>query len=1576
MKRYGHAIAAVISLLYVIAGWLWIFISDRASTLLLEQSPLDWLNFQTCKGFGFVLFSGLLFYILLRTYIVSYRQAENIYWGLVERSLQGFFIVQDGRIVLTNRAALEMIRYSANQIYALPIWHALKMVCPADRRGLMQNIRALVEGKITSCTQEICFHPRDGHTLWLLILLESITYKGRNAIQFTYLDISDRKSGEQILQRKDRILEAVSFAAEQFLQAGTWTETIQSVIERLGQAAEVSRIYIFRKHNSGQQKTLMSQVYEWTAPGITSQMDNSALQGLDVAKAGFQRWLDNFEKHLPVYGLVRDFPESERSFLFSQGIKSLLCIPIFAENNLWGFVGFDDCLNERHWSKSEIEALEIAASIFESAIGRQRSEIAAERQVRELIVLHKISIAQAEANSIDELLKSVIYIIGEAFYSDNFGVLLLEEDGKTLYQHASYCSVSPTMAPERFPITEGITGRVARSGKPLRIGDVRTCKDYIETMPEVRSELCVPIKIGERIFGVINAESRELNAFSEDDERLLATIASGLANSIEKIRLFESEQVRRREAEMQSRIATAVSASLDLTTVLDTILESIKQVIPYDSASVFLIEKDVVRIMAHHSANRAQEQIVGKTFPLSNPLFDEVRQRRTVLVLEDAQNDPRFKKWGGTNYVHSWMGVPLIVRGEIIGFITADSRQQAAFDQESARLAQTFAYQAATAIQNARLYQQAVQAAERRTVLHRLSQDINFASTNPEETYASIHKAVRELMACDAFLIALKDDVSGGHDLVYLYEGDQRFPSVRLERGQGMTGEVIQKGQTLLVDDVYAEENKNVVHFGSERKVRSILAVPLRIQNKIIGVLSTQSYHRNAYGEEERFLLEMLANHAAVALENSRLFQETRRRLADLETLAQVSKVLSQTLELEPLLQNILQAACRSIPMAEKGSIALLEGHNSLRIYATHGYTDPQVIGTRFEEKGYGILAIQEKRPLLIEDAHAPDVPPYDGQVTEIAAVKSAIIAPMISKEQIIGVLSLDNTSRLAAFNEDDLKLLAAIAGSAALAIENARLFSEVRRRLNELIAINSVSSTLRNVQTLEEMLPALLDETLNALDLQVGSIWLLDQHTGQLNQVEARGWLKQIPKSRLNPGEGIVGHAFATGEVCISDEISTDERVHPENRPLIPPGWGGICVPIGSTGETIGVYLVAVCQPRRLQDDDARLLATFADMAGGAIHRMNLYRNVESQLRRLTALRDVDTAIASSFDLRVTLTILIDNAISRLNVDAAAVLLYNPNSQTLSYAFGRGFRTSYVTRSILRIGEGLPGRAALNRSLIAEPDLPNSPLFHRRELLAGEDFRCYYAVPLIAKGQVKGVLEIFHRSPLTPTPDWLEFLRTLAGQAAIAIDNTQMFDKLQRSNQELIMAYDTTLEGWSKALELRDRETEGHAQRVTELTLELARRMGVPPADLVHIRRGVLLHDIGKMGIPDQILRKTGPLTKEEWEIMRQHPKLAYDLLAPIAYLRPALDIPYCHHEMWNGKGYPRGLKGEEIPIAARIFSVVDVWDALAFDRPYRSAWPREKIIRYIRSQARKRFDPMVADTFLEMIAQSKEKK
>jgi putative nucleotidyltransferase with HDIG domain len=230
--------------------------------------------------------------------------------------------------------------------------------------------------------------------------------------------------------------------------------------------------------------------------------------------------------------------------------------------------------------------------------------------------------------------------------------------------------------------------------------------------------------------------------------------------------------------------------------------------------------------------------------------------------------------------------------------------------------------------------------------------------------------------------------------------------------------------------------------------------------------------------------------------------------------------------------------------------------------------------------------------------------------------------------------------------------------------------------------------------------------------------------------------------------------------------------------------------------------------------------------------------------------------------------------------------------------------------------------------------------------------------------------LEIYNRSRMDPDAEWLNFFETLAGETAIAIENAALFEELQRTNLDLSLAYDATIEGWSRALDLRDQETEGHTVRVTQMTLQLAHMMGVGDADLVQIRRGALLHDIGKMGVPDRILYKTGKLTDEEWEIMHRHPTFAYEMLSPISYLGHALDIPYCHHENWCGTGYPRGLKGEQIPLAARIFAVVDVWDALISDRSYRKAWEKNAALDYIRENRGKLFDPNVVDMFLKLIS------
>ena len=524
-----------------------------------------------------------------------------------------------------------------------------------------------------------------------------------------------------------------------------------------------------------------------------------------------------------------------------------------------------------------------------------------------------------------------------------------------------------------------------------------------------------------------------------------------------------------------------------------------------------------------------------------------------------------------------------------------------------------------------------------------------------------------------------------------------------------------------------------------------------------------------------------------------------------------------------------------------------------------------------------------------------------------------------------------------------------------------------LRQRVQELETLHTVSAVMRAAQTLEEALARLLDEALASLDTNAGAILLHYPASDDLRDVVTRGWFTDLQTVPIAVGVGVAGTVFSSGQSYCVDEFLRDELPAASSRSRMPAKWGGACVPIRSGEHAVGVLFVSMRLPRTITPEQMRLIESLSEIAGATIHRIRLHEETVQRLENLQALHEVDLAIASNFDLRPTLDTLISHTIHQLGVDAADILLLHPSLQVLEFAAGQGFRT-LVSRSLsVRIGESGAGRAALEHrsiyiSSLAEVE-QNSAV---AALWKSEEFASYFCAPLIVKGDVKGVLEVYSRAPLPPHPDWMYYLETLAGQAAIAIDNTQLFENLQRANLELGVAYEATIEGWSRALDLRDEETEDHTRRVADLTLELAAHFGFTPAELPAIRRGAILHDIGKIGVPDTILLKPGSLTDAEWVVMRGHPQLAYELLHPIHYLHDSLDIPYCHHEKWDGTGYPRRLRGESIPLTARIFAVVDMYDALTSDRPYRKAWTHERALEHIRSLGGSHFDPRVVEVFL----------
>jgi len=367
---------------------------------------------------------------------------------------------------------------------------------------------------------------------------------------------------------------------------------------------------------------------------------------------------------------------------------------------------------------------------------------------------------------------------------------------------------------------------------------------------------------------------------------------------------------------------------------------------------------------------------------------------------------------------------------------------------------------------------------------------------------------------------------------------------------------------------------------------------------------------------------------------------------------------------------------------------------------------------------------------------------------------------------------------------------------------------------------------------------------------------------------------------------------------------------------------------------------------------------------------RIQSEQQLREQMERINALHQIDKAITSSFDLRVTYQVLLDQLRQVLHVDAASVLQFESDLIQYQYLTGLGFKTLESNLRTAFRHSPLPSEAIATKKT-TQINLGSGQTFSPAltDILNNEKFVKYIATPMVIKGQIKGVLEIYHKSELEPTREWINFLEALAQQAAIALDNSQNFLELQKSQSVLLQAYDDTLMGWANFLDLRDKETEGHTVRVLERTMRAAQRLGVREEDMEHLRRGVLLHDIGKVGVPDHILNKPGPLTDEEWVIMKKHPEYAYQMLAPIGFLKQALDVPYCHHEKWDGTGYPRNLKGKAIPFTARIFTVFDVYDALTSERIYNKARSKEDAITYIRDNAGIIFDPDIVDICIDVI-------
>ena len=404
--------------------------------------------------------------------------------------------------------------------------------------------------------------------------------------------------------------------------------------------------------------------------------------------------------------------------------------------------------------------------------------------------------------------------------------------------------------------------------------------------------------------------------------------------------------------------------------------------------------------------------------------------------------------------------------------------------------------------------------------------------------------------------------------------------------------------------------------------------------------------------------------------------------------------------------------------------------------------------------------------------------------------------------------------------------------------------------------------------------------------------------------------------------------------------------------------------IPLIAEEKTNGLLMIG----RNIQysTNDIQVFSAIGDLVSSALERHNLIQRLEKQLERVESLHTIDQAITGVFDIKVINRVILEEVRKRLGADAANILHLNPLTNSLDLYGDVGFRRAFMRTTKVPISTSIAGKVLMDRGVFEAPDLSNNPVEFLVKDWYEEGFKAYFAHPLIVKGKPIGVMELFIRHTFYPDQEWLKFFESLATQAAVAYDLYRTFNDLQKMKQNLANTYNATLETWSKSLELTNIESHGHNQRVTSQTLRLAKELGIEESELPNIERGALLHDIGKLGILDEILLKKGKLTDSDWHEIEKHPVIAKDLLSGVNLLKDAIEIPFSHHENWDGSGYPQGLKGEAIPLAARVFAVVETYDALLSDKPYRKAWTKDKTIDYLKEEKGKKFDPIIIDTFL----------
>lgn len=1312
------------------------------------------------------------------------------------------------------------------------------------------------------------------------------------------------------------------------------------------------------------------------------------------------------------------------------------------------------------------ELSRVAGSVNEMLSELEQSEKALGQRARQLQVIGDVGRRVSAILNLDELLSCVVTAIQQSFSYSYVDIFLVDQGYATLMA-SSDPRVEERQEDLRFEVgKEGMIGWVTQSGEPLLANDVSQESHYLpdELLPETKSELTVPLKVEGRVVGVLDLQDNRLNAFSKEDIFVLETLGHQVAIAIENARLFRESQRRTEEMTALREVSLATLSSLDQDQVLETMLDQVGKFIGYASASIKIITPDGWEKMIAGRGPIIHEQIMWDGFDVKeNKLVQEMKETRQPVVVQNTQTDERFQRVGNWEAFHSWVGAPLFVRGDLIGHLDVEITSPGFYDEDAVQLLGDFAHTAAIALENAELYDATKRRAEEMSALHRITL-LTTSTLDPNEVLELIYERIDHLMKPDTFYIALYDEQQQKLNFEIFAEKGELFDKFSKEAEEmGLSGWIIQSKKPLLIRNIAKDLPPVVPGVVGEEIPPELcyLGVPIPKKDKVIGVISVQSFQPYTYDEEDQHFLAAIADQAAVAIENARLYEETRSRAERMAIVNRIARAASATLHLDELMEAVYREIA-SIFQGDAFFIALYDEETNeldfrfLVDEGVRGYPG------RIPLSGLTSVVVTEKKPLIIREfEQEQDRLPAPFIIGTDKRPSSWLGVPMLIGTRVTGVINVQ-AYRPHTWGEDDELLLCTIADQVAVAVENARLFEEEQHRTEEMVVLNELGQALTARLSVEEVLVEAYHQASLLVDTTNFYIGLYDEEKDEVSfpfNVSESEIDNQI--TVMSASQGITGYIIRNRTSVLLGENGLDwqEEKGVETFGQDAPSWLGVPLMIGD--RVVGVMVVQSYTTSDLYNEhDRDLLTAIASPTAIALENARLFEAVQQELaermRTEKALRESEGRFRRLYDSNTLGIVYWDSSDRLVDANDAFLDIIGYTHQDLlaeklhlqditppeyRHLDEKGleelrktgacspFEKEYVrkdgTRVSVLIGGAflesggdigvsyvidVTGRKQMEKALreseerftlavqgandgIWDWNIQKHTLYwspRMKELLGyadGEldvDFDTFETflhpgdrertkATMEARLKDGGLYNVDHRLR-TKSGEYRWFhargqaLSDEAGNPIRMIGSTSDITDRRQAEEKLHRTLQEVIEALGQTTETRDLYTSSHQKRVTQLSTAIAREMKLSEEQIEGIRVAGLLHDIGKLSIPAEILSKPSQLSEIEYALFKAHPRVAYDILKAIDFPWPVAQIVLQHHERMDGSGYPQGLKGDEILVEPRILAVADVVEAMASHRPYRPSLGVDKALEEIAQNKGKLYDPKVVDVCIRL--------